>query len=100
MSTISFGDANSGFQVGVNHGAIYLSKGKFPKRPRNRVEVEVTNSGSSFPERQEPRPEPLSTVPYPPDPDFVSRDVLLDEIHEKASIPGSRTVLIGLGGVG
>jgi hypothetical protein len=39
-------------------------------------------------------------VPFPHDPDFVSRDGLLDQIHEKSSIPGSRIVLVGLGGVG
>ena len=45
-------------------------------------------------------PSPLSTVPFPHDPDFVSRDGLLDQIHEKSSIPGSRIVIVGLGGVG
>ncbi|OQE08995.1 hypothetical protein PENFLA_c121G01412 [Penicillium flavigenum] len=76
MTCISFGDENSGFQVGISHGPIYL-----PAQP-------------------EPRPEPLSTVPFPHDPDFVSRDGLLDQIHEKSSVPGSRIVLVGLGGVG
>ncbi|KAJ5464890.1 uncharacterized protein N7458_000576 [Penicillium daleae] len=51
-------------------------------------------------ERSEPRPEPLSTVPFPRDPDFVGRNGLLDQIHEKASIAGSRLALVGLGGVG
>ncbi|KAJ5604792.1 hypothetical protein N7510_009946 [Penicillium lagena] len=77
MASISFGDANSGLQLGINQGWICLS-----------------------PERPEPHPEPLSTVPFLPDPDFVSRDALLDQIHEKVLIPGSRTVLVGLGGVG
>ncbi|OQD74234.1 hypothetical protein PENANT_c182G01300 [Penicillium antarcticum] len=76
MTSISFGDENSGFQVGISHGPIHL-----PAHP-------------------EPRPEPLSTVPFPHDPDFVSRDGLLDQIHEKSSIPGSMIVLVGLGGVG
>jgi hypothetical protein len=43
---------------------------------------------------------PLFTVPFPSDPDFIRRDVLCDEIQEKASLPGSRIVLFGLGGVG
>ncbi|KAJ5414716.1 hypothetical protein N7509_001343 [Penicillium cosmopolitanum] len=76
MTSISFGNANSGFQVGINQGPIYFS------------------------DRQELRPQPLSTVPFPHDPDFVSRDALLDQIHEKAAILGSRIVLVGLGGVG
>ncbi|KAJ6152568.1 hypothetical protein N7497_006887 [Penicillium chrysogenum] len=50
------------------------------------------------PDQPEPRPEPLSTVPFPHDPDFVSRDDLLAQIHERSSTPGSRIVLVGLGG--
>ncbi|KAJ5843194.1 uncharacterized protein N7525_000935 [Penicillium rubens] len=51
-------------------------------------------------DQPEPRPKPLSTVPFPHDPDFVSRDDLLAQIHERSSTPGSRIVLVGLGGVG
>ncbi|KAJ6060195.1 hypothetical protein N7444_002049 [Penicillium canescens] len=67
MTSISFGGENSGIQVGINHGPIYP--------PAN---------------QPEPRLKPVSTVPFPHDPDFASRD----------SIPGSRIVLVGLGGVG
>ncbi|KAJ5827849.1 hypothetical protein N7447_004612 [Penicillium robsamsonii] len=76
MTSIVFGDQNQGLQVGASHGPIYYTS-----------------------EQPEPRPEPLSTVPFPHDPDFVSREEL-DQIHEKCSIPGSRIVLVGLGGVG
>lgn len=76
MTSISFGDENSGFQVGISHGPIYL-----PAQP-------------------EPRPEPLSTVPFPHDPDFVSRDALFNQIDNKTSVGGSKIVLVGLGGVG
>jgi hypothetical protein len=51
-------------------------------------------------ERAETRPEPLSAVPFSHNPDFIAREPLLEQIHEKASIPGSRVVLVGLGGVG
>jgi hypothetical protein len=51
-------------------------------------------------ERSEPRLEPLSTVPFPRDPDFVGRNEILGQIHDKASIAGSRVALVGLGGVG
>ncbi|KAJ5707370.1 hypothetical protein N7488_007171 [Penicillium malachiteum] len=51
-------------------------------------------------ERPETPPTPLSTVPFHRDPDFVSRDTLLDQIHEKISVPGSRIALVGIGGVG
>lgn len=74
---IKFGDQNLGTQVGVNNGVINFSA-----------------------ERVEPRPKPLSTVPFPHDADFVSRDTLRAQINEKASVPGSRVVLVGLGGVG
>ncbi|KAJ5166376.1 uncharacterized protein N7482_005157 [Penicillium canariense] len=80
MASVSFGEANSGNQVGINNGTINLPVPSL--------------------EPSEPRPEPLSTVPFSHDPDFVSRGALLDQIHEKASIPGSRIALIGLGGVG
>lgn len=36
----------------------------------------------------------------PHDPDFVGRDALLEQIHEKALHPGSKIALVGLGGVG
>ncbi|KAJ5627172.1 hypothetical protein N7528_004599 [Penicillium herquei] len=80
-TSISFGDRNQALQVGISHGPIYYT-------------------AASASEQPEPRPEPLSTVPFPHDPDFVSRDELLDQIHEKSSIQGSRIVLVGLGGVG
>ncbi|CAG8306664.1 unnamed protein product [Penicillium salamii] len=51
-------------------------------------------------QRPETPPAPLSTVPFPRDPDFVSRDTLLDQIDEKISAAGSRIALVGIGGVG
>ncbi|KAI2773039.1 hypothetical protein DTO027I6_5073 [Penicillium roqueforti] len=52
------------------------------------------------PDQPEPRPEPLWTVPFQHDPDFVSRNELLAQIHKRSSIPGSRIVIFGIGGVG
>ncbi|KAJ6003798.1 hypothetical protein N7540_011191 [Penicillium herquei] len=77
--TISFSGNNYAFQVGVNRGSIDFH---LP------------------PVRPETPPSPLSTVPFARDPDFVSRDTLLHQIHEKSSVPGSRIALVGLGGVG
>ncbi|KAJ5965914.1 hypothetical protein N7481_012628 [Penicillium waksmanii] len=71
---VSFGDANSGVQVGINNGQIVLPA-ELPKRPP-----------------------PLSNISLCHQ-DFISRDSLLDQIH-RSSIPGSRIVLVGLGGVG
>ncbi|ERF72255.1 hypothetical protein EPUS_02142 [Endocarpon pusillum Z07020] len=51
-------------------------------------------------ERTETPPSPSSTVPFPRDQDFVDRRTLLDQIHQKCSIPASRTALVGLGGAG
>lgn len=51
-------------------------------------------------ERPETPPSPLSTVPFARDPDFVSRETLLDQIHDKSLVLGSRIALVGLGGVG
>lgn len=48
----------------------------------------------------EASPEPISTVPFPRDPDYVRRDPLIGQVHEKLSIPGARVALVGLGGVG
>ena len=43
---------------------------------------------------------PSSNIPFLRDPDYVNRRSLLDQIHEKLSIPASRAALVGLGGVG
>ncbi|KAJ5494842.1 P-loop containing nucleoside triphosphate hydrolase protein [Penicillium fimorum] len=77
MNSISFGSMNLGNQVGINNGSIHLP-----------------------PERPETPPPPLSTVPFPRDPDFVDRGSLLDQIFEKEATPGARIALVGLGGVG
>ncbi|CAG8069403.1 unnamed protein product [Penicillium salamii] len=61
------------------------------------------------PKQQEAPPEPVSTVPFNRDPEFIDRGTLLDEINErlpKLSSDGnysnsrSRIALVGLGGVG
>ncbi|KAJ5659052.1 Tetratricopeptide-like helical [Penicillium longicatenatum] len=79
MTSISFGGANSGSQVGINNGTIHLP----PKQ-----------------ERPETPPLPLSTVPFRRDRDYVDRGTLPDEIYEKGTTPGARIALVGLGGVG
>ncbi|KAK3201035.1 hypothetical protein GRF29_213g764680 [Pseudopithomyces chartarum] len=44
--------------------------------------------------------EPFSTVPFPPDPDFVDRPEILVWVRDKCAGPGARAGLVGLGGVG
>jgi hypothetical protein len=99
MGCVNFGDGNLGYQVGVNKGVINLPAGEFPIALII-WSVGSTNCGFPSSERLEPRPEPLLTVPFPHDPEFVSRGTLLDQIHKKALIPGSRIALVGLGGIG
>ncbi|EPS34465.1 hypothetical protein PDE_09429 [Penicillium oxalicum 114-2] len=77
-STFIEGNHNSGLVVGANSGTINFT------HPATQPES---------------RPEPLMTVPFAHDPDFVTRDQL-DQLHKKSSIVGSRTALVGLGGVG
>ncbi|GKT66818.1 TPR domain protein [Colletotrichum tofieldiae] len=43
---------------------------------------------------------PFSTVPFPPDPDFVERPRITAWLREKCSRPASRAALVGLGGIG
>ncbi|ETS86513.1 hypothetical protein PFICI_00341 [Pestalotiopsis fici W106-1] len=51
-------------------------------------------------ERPETPPNPSSIIPFNRDKDFVPRGDILDRIHQACAIPGSRTALVGLGGVG
>jgi hypothetical protein len=50
--------------------------------------------------RPETPPEPSSNVPFHPDPQFVERAALTDQIRAKLSVPAGRAALMGLGGVG
>ncbi|KAK6063282.1 Kinesin light chain 5 [Seiridium cupressi] len=86
---ISFGDANAGFQVGVANGPV---NAKFHHH--------------APPERPETPPKPSIVIPFSRDTDFVDRatavdqGTILDQINQKHTRPGSRTALVGLGGVG
>ncbi|KAH8688599.1 hypothetical protein GQ44DRAFT_598941, partial [Phaeosphaeriaceae sp. PMI808] len=51
------------------------------------------------PERPE-TPLPSTMVPFGRDADFVERREIFDQIQAKCAAPGSRTALVGLGGVG
>ena len=41
-----------------------------------------------------------SILPFPPDPEFISRPQISDWIEEKAKVPGGRAALVGPGGIG
>ncbi|KAI8686582.1 NACHT domain-containing protein [Fusarium keratoplasticum] len=52
-------------------------------------------------ERNPPKPrKPFSTVPFPPDANFVDRPDILKWMHEKCARPAARIALVGLGGIG
>jgi hypothetical protein len=98
MTSTSSNIADAGLPMGNSKGLVHLTDGEF-QMARKRFAGQA-NSNIPSPERPQPHPERISTVPFPHDPDFVSRDELLDQIYEKSSAPGSRIVLVGLGGVG
>lgn len=99
MASISFRDNYGGFQLGKNEGHI-----EFNPPPGKSGTGHDRKFAYSWPlptpERPETPPSPLSTVPFARDCNFVSRDLLLRQIREKSSVPGSRIALVGLGGVG
>ena len=51
-------------------------------------------------ERPETPPNPSVVIPFSRDTDFVERGIILDQIYQKCAVLGSRTALVGLGGVG
>ena len=50
-------------------------------------------------ERLETPPNPSIVIPFSRDTDFVERGIL-NQIHQKCAVLGSRIALVGLGGVG
>ncbi|KEF51033.1 uncharacterized protein A1O9_12917 [Exophiala aquamarina CBS 119918] len=79
-TTYFSGADNRAAQVGTNLGTINFNNPSTPRR-------------SATP------PTPSLVIPYRRDPDFVERDVLTN-LWQKASEPGARVALVGLGGVG
>jgi len=39
-------------------------------------------------------------IPFRRDDDFIERSAIFDQILQRCAVPGSRTALVGLGGVG
>ena len=81
-AAISFGDTNSGLQAGTINGPVNAEFHHY------------------HPERSETPPHPSAFLPFARDRDFVERGELLEQIHQKCAVPGSRIALVGLGGVG
>ncbi|KAF2132449.1 hypothetical protein P153DRAFT_335387 [Dothidotthia symphoricarpi CBS 119687] len=80
-SASTFGHRNAGFQAGIVNGP-------------------VNTTFQLSPERPETPPHPTILISFPRDVDFVERESILDQVHEKCAVSGERTALIGLGGVG
>ncbi|KAK0263173.1 hypothetical protein LTR91_022652 [Friedmanniomyces endolithicus] len=90
----SFGNHNSGFQLAQNSGTINFTTGNCA------VKATFGRHSHFDAARPETPPDPLSTVPFPHDPDYVDCGPLIDEIDEKLGAPAARVALVGLGGVG
>jgi hypothetical protein len=83
----TFGNANNGFQAGVINGSVH-------------AEFHVAQEPVETP------PCPSIVIPFSRDQDFVDREATVDQgtilgqVIRKCRRPGSRTALVGLGGVG
>jgi len=75
-----------------------LIYGEGRKKALNRLQKEIKES--LLDEFEDSPPSPSSNIPFLRDPHYVDRQSLLDQIHEKLSMPASRAALVGLGGVG
>ncbi|PSN58707.1 hypothetical protein BS50DRAFT_450258, partial [Corynespora cassiicola Philippines] len=51
-------------------------------------------------ERPETPPNPSAVMPFGRDSDFIEPGTTLEQLDRKCAVPGSRTALVGLGGVG
>ena len=59
-----------------------------------------SNPAAPVQRSQSPTPKPCSTVPFPPDPDFIDRPEILEWMLSKSAWPAARIALVGLGGIG
>ena len=100
VSAMHLGDANSGLQAGIINGPVNT---EFHHHgPPGKLQRPKPTGANDSPttERQETPPNPSVVIPFSRDTDFVERGLMLDQIHQKCDVPGSRTALVGLGGVG
>lgn len=100
MNTISFGDGNSGLQAGTIHGPVSAQFHYYPaprKFNNGLIPCLLINDRA---ERPETPPNPSLLISFGRDRDFVERGEIFDHIDRSCRRPGSRTALVGLGGVG
>jgi len=78
-----------------------LIYGEGTKYAFRRLQDEFRNRSKEIQlDKQSNLPIQSSTIPFRRDPDFIVRQTLLDQLHEKCITPAARTALVGLGGVG
>ncbi|KAM3064617.1 hypothetical protein ACMFMF_011895 [Clarireedia jacksonii] len=99
-STIFSGDNNSGLQAGSIKVWSMQSSITMPLLVScERSKLIGANQGPTL-ERLETPPNPSIVIPFSRDTDFVERGIILDQVYQKCAVLGSRTALVGLGGVG
>ncbi|KAH8201674.1 hypothetical protein TruAng_004195 [Truncatella angustata] len=82
---------------GKQHALVRLGEEVAKRRSRDRGGKAGGSTGSS---QTEKAPHPSALLPFGRDSDFVKRGEVLNGIHRKCVKPGSRTALVGLGGIG
>ncbi|KAJ6007928.1 hypothetical protein N7540_011904 [Penicillium herquei] len=80
-SSVSFLGPNYGLQIGNNYGSI---NAQFHLPPDDDSDV----------------PDPISTVPFERDPDFIEPGLLSQQVADICSEPAARLALVGPGGIG
>ncbi|EED22757.1 TPR domain protein [Talaromyces stipitatus ATCC 10500] len=68
------------------------------EHPSRRMALAGYNA--TFSERPETPAAPSLSIPFLRDPDFIDRATILNQLQDRCATPGSRTALVGLGGVG
>ena len=96
------GSGNQGSQVGYNApGGIIKTYYNYPTGKSASVStLKAPLILIACLERSETPPSPSLSIPFGPDADFVERGELLGQVQQKCAIPGSRTAMVGFGGVG
>lgn len=105
---VVFGDRleNGGLLVGNNPGTVNIYREASRECwDRSRLQLEIRKSSivltpSIVAESAVHQPEPISTVPFRRDHDFVDRGKLLEKLHQKLAPETTWAALIGLGGIG
>ena len=98
----SSGSGNRGLGVGNNSGKVVADYYATGKSEFSLLESHYAVVLIAFccAEPLETPPSPVVSIPFRRDPDFVDCGIILNQVHMRCATPGSRTALVGLGGVG